>query len=104
MQLLGALEPALLPPTRSAGIPADMQIVYAGTGQMRVGGAPNSLGIYVPQAPFYQPGGAVGLFGSIVSNTFVDQSNSPFHYDQALQTTAFRLGSYQLLIGFNWSK
>ena len=86
-----------------SGVPANMQIVYAGTGQMRVGGAPNSLVIYMPQAPFYQPGGAVGLFGSIVSNTFVDQSNSPFHYDQALQTTAFKLGSYQL-IGFNWSK
>lgn len=86
-----------------SGVPSAMQVVYAGTAQMRVGGAPNALVIYMPNAPFYQPGGAVGLNGSIVAATFVDDSNSPFHYDQALQTTAFKLGSYQL-IGFTWSK
>jgi len=80
-----------------------MQIVYAGTAQMRVGGAPNSLVIYMPNAPFYQPGGAVGLNGSIVSNTFVDDSNSPFHFDQALLSNTQKVGSYQL-IGFSWSK
>jgi hypothetical protein len=86
-----------------SGIPADMQIVYAGTGQMRVGGAPNSLVIYMPNAPFYQPGGAVGLNGSVVSASFQDDSNSPFHYDDALQTNAMKVGSLQL-IGFSWSK
>jgi Tfp pilus assembly protein PilX len=86
-----------------SGLPANMQIVYAGTGQMRVGGAPNSLVIYMPNAPFYQPGGAVGLNGSIVSKSFVDDSNSPFHYDQALQTSVFKPGSY-MLVGFSWSK
>jgi len=86
-----------------SGIPGNMQVVYAGTGQMRVGGAPNSLVIYMPNAPFYQPGGAVGLNGSIVSASFVDESNSPFHYDTALQSTATKVGPYQL-IGFSWSK
>ena len=86
-----------------SGVPNNMQIVYAGTAQMRVGGAPNSLVIYMPNAPFYQPGGAVGLNGSIVSNTFVDDSNSPFHFDQALLSNTQKVGSYQL-IGFSWSK
>ena len=103
MELRGALAPGTPTANPISGIPANMQVVYAGTAQMRVGGAPNSLVIYMPNAPFYQPGGAVGLFGSIVTSTFVDDSNSPFHYDQALQSTAYKLGSYQL-IGFSWSK
>jgi hypothetical protein len=86
-----------------SGIPALMQIVYAGTGQMRVGGAPNALVIYMPNAPFYQPGAPVGLNGSIVSASFVDSSNSPFNYDNALQTTATQAGPFKL-IGFSWSK
>jgi hypothetical protein len=86
-----------------SGTPSQMQVVYAGTAQMRVGGAPNSLVIYMPNAPFYQPGGAVGLQGSIVSASFVDDSNSPFHYDSALQNTAVQVGPFKL-IGFSWSK
>lgn len=86
-----------------SGNPSMMQVVYAGTAQMRVGGAPNSIVIYMPNAPYYCPGGAVGLQGSIVSNTFVTTSNSPFHYDTALQTNATQVGPFRL-IGFSWSK
>jgi hypothetical protein len=87
------------------GIPSNMQVVYAGTGQMRVGGAPNALVIYMPEAPFYQPGGAVGLSGSIVSNSFEDDSNSPFYFDtQLLNTVAAAQTMPFKLIGFTWSK
>jgi hypothetical protein len=86
-----------------SGTPAQMQIVYAGTGQMRVGGAPNALVIYMPNAPFYQPGAPVGLNGSIVCKSFYSSSNSPYNYDQALQSTATQVGAFRL-IGFTWSK
>jgi hypothetical protein len=86
-------------------MPGNMQIVYAGTGVMRVGGSPNSLVIYMPEAPFYQPGAAVGLNGSIVSSQFIDDSNSPFNFDTQLltQTDAAQTIPFKL-IGFSWSK
>jgi Tfp pilus assembly protein PilX len=86
-----------------SGTPSMFQIVYAGTAQMRVGGAPNALVIYMPNAPFYQPGAPVGLNGSIVCNSFYSSSNSPYNYDLALQSSATMVGAFKL-IGFSWSK
>jgi hypothetical protein len=99
----GAAGPGTSSANPISGIPADMQIVYAGTGVMRVGGSPNALVIYMPNAPFYQPGDAVGLNGSIVSSSFIDESNSPFNYDQSLQTNAIQVGPLKL-VAFTWSK
>jgi hypothetical protein len=85
------------------GIPSQLQIVYGGNALIRVGGSPNSWVMYAPQAPFLQPGAAVGLYGSIVCNSFVDSSSSPFHFDNALQGSAVQVNGFKI-VGFTWSK
>jgi len=41
---------------------------------------------------------------AIVTGTFDDASQSPFHYDNALQSAAVTVGQYRPVGGFSWSK
>jgi len=59
---------------------------------------------YAPLSAYYAPGAPVGLYGSIVTGTFDDASQSPFHYDNALQSSAVTVGQYRPAGGFSWSK
>ena len=90
--------------TPFSGIASQMQIVYGGTYTIRLGGMPNALVFYAPAASYFTPGGAVGLFGSIITKIYEDQSGSPFHYDLALQTTALQANGFKPVGGFGWSK
>ncbi len=40
---------------------------------------PNAAVIYAPNGEYYTPGAAVGLFGSVITKTYVDELGSPFH-------------------------
>jgi Tfp pilus assembly protein PilX len=87
-----------------SGIPGNLQIVYGGTGTIRLGGMPNAAVIYAPAAGYYTPGAPVGLYGSAVVQNFNDSSGSPFHYDQALQNAVMQVGQYRPVGGFSWSR
>ena len=87
-----------------SGIPSNFQVVYGGTDLVRVGGMPNAMVSYAPLSAYYAPGAPVGLYGSIVTGTFDDASQSPFHYDNALQSSAVTVGQYRPVGGFSWSK
>jgi Tfp pilus assembly protein PilX len=87
-----------------SGIPSNFQVVYGGTDLIRVGGMPNAMVSYAPLSAYYAPGAPVGLYGSIVTGTFDDASQSPFHYDNALQSSAVTVGQYRPAGGFSWSK
>src|ERR1700730_11457493 len=87
-----------------SGIPSNFQVVYGGTDLIRVGGMPNAMVSYAPLSAYYAPGAPVGLFGSIVTGTFDDASQSPFHYDNALQSSAVTVGQYRPVGGFSWTK
>jgi hypothetical protein len=92
-------------PTKApfSGVASNFQIVYAGSDLVRVGGMPNAGVVYAPNASYYAPGAPVGLFGSIVTGTFDDASQSPFHYDNALQTAVVTPGQYRPAGGFSWN-
>jgi Tfp pilus assembly protein PilX len=90
--------------TPYSGIPANLQVVYAGTDTIRLGGMPNALVLYAPNAGYYTPGAPVGLYGSAIVKTFNDQSGSPFHYDSALGGSITQVGQYRPIGGFSWSK
>jgi Tfp pilus assembly protein PilX len=90
--------------TPYSGIPNNLQIVYGGTDTMRLGGMPNALVLYAPQAGYYTPGAPVGLYGSAVVKNFDDESGSPFHYDTGLQNSVMQVGQYRPVGGFSWSK
>ena len=87
-----------------SGIPSNLQIVYGGSYTMRLGGMPNAAVIYAPNAGYYTPGAPVGLYGSAVIGNFRDDSQSPFHYDAALQGAATSVGPFRPVGGFSWSK
>jgi len=85
-----------------SGIPADLQIVYPGTATISTTGAPCSSAIYAPNAYVNTVGGAVGLYGGIISKTFLEGSKAPVHYDKALQHLMVPGPYYP--ISFTWSK
>jgi Tfp pilus assembly protein PilX len=85
------------------GIPSNLQIVYAGPATISTTGAPCSSAIYAPNAYVNTVGGAVGLYGAIISNTFLESSKAPVHYDTALGNLT-QVGQYRPVGGFSWSK
>jgi Tfp pilus assembly protein PilX len=87
-----------------SGIPSNMQIVYGGTNLIRLGGMPNAAVIYSPSGEYYTPGAPVGLYGSVITNTFDDASGSPWHYDTAALNSVMQVGQFRPVGGFSWSK
>lgn len=90
-------------PTPYNGIPANMQIVYAGTATISTTGAPLSSVIYAPNAFVDTTGAAVGMYGSIITSTFTEASKAPVHYDNALATSVMQAGPYYP-VSFSWSR
>jgi|CZKC01.1.fsa_nt_gi Tfp pilus assembly protein PilX len=85
-----------------SGIPGNLQIVYAGTASIAPTGAPSSSAIYAPNAFVETTGAAVGIYGAIISNTFLEGSKAPVHYDTAL-ANILQGGPYYRT-SFSWSK
>jgi Tfp pilus assembly protein PilX len=84
-------------------VPANFQILYAGTNQVTVnGGSQTASLIYAPNAPFKLNGGG-NLYGAVVANHVVDLGGGAIHYDRQLQKQFYQLGNY-MLSGFNWQK
>jgi hypothetical protein len=90
--------------TPISAIPTNFQIVYGGNYLLRVGGMPNAAVTYAPNASYLSPGGIVGYYGSIVVKNFADTSGAPFHYDDALKSSALQVGQFRPIGGFSWSK
>jgi hypothetical protein len=88
--------------TAFSGIPANLQIVYAGAATISSTGAPVASAIYAPNALVETTGAAVGMYGSIISNTFLEGSKAPVHYDNALANVMVAGPYYST--SFSWSK
>lgn len=86
-----------------SGIPNNLQVVYGGTDTIRLGGMPNALVLYAPNAGYYTPGAPVGLYGSAIVKFFDDESGSWFHYDTQLTGAITQVGPYHM-VGYSWSK
>jgi len=89
--------------TNSSMVPANLQLLYAGTSQITInGGASTAMLLYAPNANFKLNGGG-DLYGSVVSNKVLDLGGGAIHYDRQLQKKFYQLGKY-MLSSFNWSK
>jgi Tfp pilus assembly protein PilX len=83
--------------------PARLQILYAGTGEIKTGGGSAFSGmVYAPNAAVSTHGNAE-FYGSILSATVTDAGNTNFHYDRHLQSQFFTLGKY-VMTSFSWKK
>lgn len=83
--------------------PSKFQILYAGTGQIKVGGTSDTAAtIYAPNA-YVDMNGNAGFYGSVLSNTFKDNGGASVHYDTSLAARFNTLGQH-VMSSFSWQK
>lgn len=83
--------------------PSKFQILYAGTGQIKVGGTSDTAAlIYAPNA-FVDMSGNAGFYGSVLSKTFKDNGGARMHYDRSLANKLTTLGNH-VMSSFSWQK
>ena len=85
-----------------SGVASNFQIVYAGQGTIATTGAPVSATIYAPNSLVETTGAAVGMYGSVICNNFLEGSKAPFHVDVAVRSLV-QPGKYYP-VSFTWSK
>ena len=83
--------------------PADLQILYAGTGTVKIAGKGAAAAVvYAPNATADLKGNGA-FYGSIVANQLLDVGNGAIHYDMKLKKEMFTIGNY-MLNSFTWNK
>lgn len=84
-------------------VPSNLQINYAGTGNISLLGGADAAGIvYAPNASFGFAGGS-DWYGAVVGAVMTDMGGTNIHYDRTLKTTAMMAGDY-MLQDFSWKK
>jgi Tfp pilus assembly protein PilX len=83
--------------------PADFQILYAGTGTIKIAGNGASAAVvYAPNATADFKGNA-SFYGSVIASQLTDVGNGALHYDLKLKKALFTVGNY-VLNSFTWNK
>ena len=81
--------------------PANFQIVYAGTGNVKLaGGNRTAAMVYAPNASVTLAGGS-NFFGSLLAATVSDTGGTAIHYDRHLQASFEIPGNY-VMSSFSW--
>jgi len=89
--------------TNASLVPTNFQILYAGTGTMKLkGGAQASGLLYAPNASFSFAGGG-DWYGAVIGSVMTDMGGAALHYDRRLKDTAYMIGKY-MLSSFTWKK
>jgi hypothetical protein len=89
--------------SNSTFVPANLQIQYAGTGNVKInGGTQTSAMIYAPLASILVTGGA-DFFGSVLGATVTVNGGTRIHYDRHLSQTFYSVGN-PMLSAFTWRK
>ena len=83
--------------------PANLQILYAGTGDIKIAGNGASAAVvYAPNATASFKGNGT-FYGSVIASQLTDVGNGALHYDMKLKKTMFTIGNY-VLNSFTWNK
>ena len=89
--------------TNASLVPMNFQILYAGSGTVKLKGGGQASGLmYAPNATFSFGGGG-SWYGAIIGQTMADMGGAAIHYDRRLQNTAFSIGNF-MLTSFTWKK
>jgi hypothetical protein len=79
------------------------QILYGGTGTIKLKGGGQSIGVmYAPNAS-YSIGGGADWYGSLIGGTLTDMGGSAIHYDKHLASGGYTVGNW-MLDSFTWKK
>jgi hypothetical protein len=83
--------------------PADMQINYAGTGNVKVAGnSESAMVIYAPNASVTLTGGS-DFFGAVLGQTVSDAGGTAIHYDRNLSKNTYVVSNF-MMEAFSWAK
>jgi len=83
--------------------PSIFQIVYAGTGTIKIAGNGASAAVvYAPNATVDFKGNGQ-FFGAVIANQIADVGNGKIHYDLRLKKRMFTVGNYTIN-SFTWNK
>jgi hypothetical protein len=83
--------------------PLSFQIVYAGTGNIKLAGGSASVGLmFAPNASYSLAGGS-NWYGALIGKTLTDMGGTAIHYDRRLQKEDFIPGAW-MLSSFTWKK
>jgi len=89
--------------TNSSFDPTTFQVMYAGTGTVKLNGGAHTTGmIYAPNAPVSLNGGG-DFYGSVVGSTVDDSGGARIHYDRRLSSEFFVVGN-AMMSSFSWKK
>ena len=79
------------------------QIIYGGTGTMKVSGGPGAAAsIYAPNA-YFEMHGSADFYGSVLADRFNDTGGATVHYDSSLKKKFKTIGNY-VMTSFSWKK
>ncbi len=82
--------------------PMDFQVVYGGTGNVRLtGNGASAATVYAPNAVASITGNGT-LYGAVIANTVTDMGNARVAYDRRLEQTALTSGN-PTMTTFSWS-
>lgn len=83
--------------------PANLQILYGGTGTLKLaGGTASAATVYAPNAQAQLTGGA-DFYGSVLAASVSVTGGTRIHYDRHLGQSFFTVGNY-MLNSFTWKK
>jgi type IV pilus assembly protein PilX len=83
--------------------PADLQINYAGTGNVKIAGnSESAMVIYAPNANVTLTGGS-DFFGAILGQTVTDAGGTAIHYDRNLSKNTYIVSNF-MMGSFSWAK
>ncbi len=89
--------------TNSSMDPSQLQILYAGTQNIRItGGSDQAMVVYAPNAPIELSGNA-GFYGSMIGATIRNSGGAGIHYDRNLSQVFWAVGN-SMLSAFSWNK
>jgi Tfp pilus assembly protein PilX len=83
--------------------PMNFQILYAGTGTIKLAGGASAVGLmYAPNASYSLTGGS-HWYGALIGATLTDMGGANIHYDRRLSIEDFVPGNW-MLESFTWKK
>jgi len=83
--------------------PMSFQILYSGSGTIKLKGGANAVGlVYAPNSTFSW-GGNADWYGAVIGKDMTDMGGTAVHYDRRLKNSAFTVGPW-MLDSFSWKK
>jgi hypothetical protein len=90
--------------TNTALNPAMLQILYAGTGNIKMAGGADTAGLlYAPNATVQNNSAGAQWFGAVIAKKVTDAGHAVIHYDRHLQKAFMMVGPW-MMDSFTWRR